>query len=307
MVTDSPSTINKVNPSFLKKLRSYNQSLIFGKKTLVMGILNITPDSFTGDGLLNSQELTQKAVERAKLWLDAGVDIIDVGGESTRPGATSISLEEELERVLPVIEALRSETELPLSIDTTKSKVAHEALLKGASIINDVSGFTSDPLMIEIAAVYQVPVILVHSPQNHKKVEHTELGSRYLEDSHPSNILKECLDDLQKQINYTFKKGLCPCQIIIDPGIGFGKTVEQTLLLMRNLEKFKELGFPMLIGVSRKAFIGYTTNATVDKRLPGTIAANTIGILKGADIIRVHDVIEAIQATKIVDAIRGVI
>ena len=280
----------------------------FQKHTHIMAVLNVTPDSLSGDGIYQStqqpKDLIKCALKKVEMFVNAGCHIIDVGAESTRPGATPISLDEELERAIPVINAIHQNFDIPISIDTTKAIVADEAIKNGASIINDVSGLMLDPQMVKITAAHQCYTIIMHA-FNAGIVEKTELGGRYLtsEISDNDNIIARIREDLTQQVNVAISNGLDASKIILDPGIGFGKTVEQNLEIMARLEELSSLPYPILLGASRKSFIGYTVNAPVDKRLGGSLAALTIGILKGAKIIRVHDIEESAQAAKLVDAI----
>lgn len=262
-------------------------------RTFVMGILNITPDSFYDggkyfDGKLNLERVIDDAVKMEK----DGADFIDIGGESTRPGAVKISEEEELERVIPVIESLKGKLRIPLSIDTYKSHVAEEALRAGACIVNDISGFRYDERMSEVTAEYNASCILMHikgTPENMQKNPVYE------------NVISEVLEYLQLSISIAKKSGIK--QIVTDPGIGFGKTLEHNLELIRNLKEFRKSGYPVMLGVSRKSFIDKIISSGVNDRLEGTIAANITGIMNGANIIRVHDVLENIKAIKVADRI----
>lgn len=268
-----------------------------------MGILNITPDSFSGDGIYSISSI-DAALKQTESFVKAGCHILDVGGESTRPDATPVSLQEELDRVIPIIEAIRQNFNIPISIDTTKAVVADEAIKHGARLINDVSGLLHDPEMVHIAAAHQCYTIIMHSSKI-GIIEKTALGTRYIKkDIDDSEDIIVCIyRDLDKQVMYAIENGIDPSKIILDPGIGFGKTVEQNIEIMARFNEIPKFRYPILLGASRKSFIGYTVNAPVDKRLGGSIAALTIGIMKGAHIIRVHDVEESVQAAKLVDAI----
>lgn len=258
-----------------------------------MGIVNVTSDSFSGDGLITPKEMTiEMALQKVHRYVNANIDIIDIGGESTRPGSTPIPEEEEIARVVPIIQAIRHHYSIPISVDTTKATVAEQAFLAGANILNDVSGLTMDPHMAQVAVRFDVPVVLMHmkfaSPENAN-----------LEDS-----VSELMKDLEELITHALQQGIKKENIILDPGIGYDKNVMQNLNILKNLQRLKALGYPLLVGVSRKAFIGYTTQAPVDQRLFGSIAASSVAVLHGANIIRVHDVVETIQAVQIADAIR---
>ncbi|MDR1362774.1 MAG: dihydropteroate synthase [Spirochaetaceae bacterium] len=243
----------------------------WGKRTYIMGILNRTPDSFSDGGKYTGME---EALSHAAEMISRGADIIDIGGESTRPGFAPVGVNEEIDRVVPLIEAVSQKYGIPISVDTYHAKTAEAALKAGARIINDIWGLKADPEMAGVAARYQAPVCIMHN----KKLPEYE------------NLLKDVLKELEQSVELAVKSGIKNENIIIDPGIGFGKTYEHNIEIMKNLEIFKSLGFPILLGISRKSMIGLTLDMPVDKRLEGTIAANVIGIMKGADIIRVHDV-----------------
>ena len=263
------------------------------RETLVMGILNVTPDSFSDGGLFYN---TDEAVRHALQLIEYGIDIIDIGGESTRPGAKKISEEEEIQRIIPVVKQIRElSPEIIISIDTTKSMVAQKAIQSGANIINDISGFSFDNKMIDVVRESKVPVIIMHMQGD------------------PSNMQnKPVYDDLIIDISSFFKSkiklaidaGIKKEQIILDPGIGFGKTVGDNFQLINQLNEFCKLGFPVMIGPSRKSFIGTTLNLPVDDRLEGTAAAVAVGVMNGARIVRVHDVKEIKRVVTIVEKIR---
>lgn len=279
---------------------------VWGSRTYIMGILNATPDSFSGDGLYSEswddKSLTQ-ALKRAENFLNDGADILDVGGESTRPGAYEVSADAELKRVIPLIEALRKEFDCPISIDTYKSSVAREAIDAGAQIVNDVWGLRADPEMAQLVAEKNVPVIIMHNRSKPTNAEVRErLGGRYVGVNY-RELIMDIRDELTMSIDIAHRAGVPDEKIIIDPGIGFGKTVEQNLELINRLGEIKSLGYPLLLGPSRKSFIGYTLDLPPDQRVEGTGAAVAIGIDRGADIIRVHDVLEMFRVAKITDAI----
>ena len=239
-----------------------------------MGVLNVTPDSFSDGGLFFDKE---KAIAHGLKMVEEGADIIDIGGESTRPGSKPLELEEELRRVIPVIESLAKEVDVPISIDTYKSTVAQRAIEAGAEIINDISGLHFDPSLAKVAAKKDTPLILMHirgTPETMQK------------DVHYDSLFSEILQYLKESIQRAESAGLDPQQIIIDPGIGFGKTVEDNLLIIKNLSEFRILGKPILLGTSRKSFIGKILNAEVGDRLEGTLSSIAIGVLNGAHIIR---------------------
>ncbi|MCX6670698.1 MAG: dihydropteroate synthase [Euryarchaeota archaeon] len=261
------------------------------EKTLIMGILNVTPDSFSDGGLFNDVDT---AVTHAKKMFSDGADLIDIGGESSRPGSEPLSEKEELARILPVVTRLVDEVSVPISIDTYKPLVADTCLKAGAHLINDITGLTN-PNMRRVASKNNVPVVLMHM-----------LGTPKIMQQKPvyQDLLGELIAFFQKQITTAHNTGIQ--QIIIDPGIGFGKTVEHNLQILKHLETFKTLGCPLLVGPSRKSFIGTITGLPVNERLEGTIAAVTIAVMNGANIVRVHDVKECRRAIQVVDAIRGV-
>ena len=280
----------------------------WGARTYVMAILNITPDSFSGDGLLASpsafRDLTQAAVERAERFIAHGADILDVGGESTRPGSQPISAEQEMERVIPVIAALAER--LPdalISVDTYKARVAEAALSAGARIVNDVLGLRGDPNLAAVIADFDATVILMHNRSNPASVEVRErLGNAYLGAEY-DDLLEDVKHELMESVERARAAGIADEKIILDPGIGFGKTVAQNLELINRLDEIRALGFPVLLGPSRKSFIGYTLDLPPDQRLEGTAASVAVGITRGADIIRVHDVREMVRVARMTDAI----
>jgi len=267
-----------------------NTALQVGKKTLMMGVLNVTPDSFSDGGKFIS---ASKAVEHALKMIQDGADIVDVGGESTKPGSDAVEIQEELNRVIPVIQKLAQKTTTPISIDSYKPEVVEKALEAGAGMINDVNGLRSKG-MAELAAEYDVPVCIMHMQGTPKNMQQNPVYK---------NVIKEVKSFLKKQADNAIKKGVDKNKIIIDPGIGFGKTTEHNIQLIRNLKEFKKLGYPVMVGPSRKAFIGNILNLPVEERLSGTIAAATICAINGADIIRVHDVREVKQAILLAETI----
>ncbi|GAB4457021.1 MAG: dihydropteroate synthase [Anaerolineales bacterium] len=276
----------------------------WGSRTYVMGILNITPDSFSGDGLMAYGDRIEQAVRQAEHFLKHGADILDVGGESTRPGSQPVSAEEELERVIPVIRALAGEfPDALISIDTYKAKVAEQALQAGARILNDVWGFRADPDLASVAAKHEVPVILMHNRSNPASVEVRErLGNAYLGAEY-EDLLADVKRELLVSVELAKQAGVEERRIILDPGIGFGKTREHNLQLINRLDEIRALGYPVLLGPSRKSFIGFTLDLPPDQRMEGTAAAIAVGIVRGADIIRVHDVKEMVRVAKMTDAI----
>jgi dihydropteroate synthase len=255
-----------------------------GKRTYVMGILNVTPDSFSDGGKFNNIE---KAIQHAKEMIDQGADIIDIGGESTRPNHRPVEEEEELNRVVPIIRALAKEIDVPISIDTYKGKVAEESVKAGAALINDVWGFKKDHYIAEVAAKYEVPCCLMHNRE----------GKDY------KSLMEDVLSDLKESIDIALKAGVKPENIILDPGIGFAKTYEQNLTVMNHLEDFKKFGYSLLLGTSRKSMIGNALNLPTEERMEGTLATTVIGIMKGYDFVRVHDIKENKRACIMADAI----
>lgn len=255
-------------------------------RTLIMGILNMTPDSFSDGGRYNAVDT---ALERARQLIQDGADIIDVGGESTRPGYEQISSEEEIERVVPIIECLAQEVNVPISIDTYKADVARAALKAGAHIINDIWGAKADPDMAKVAADTGAPIILMHNRE----------AKPY------QDFMRDALNDLYESIQLVKGAGVKDGQIILDPGIGFAKTLEENLLMMRNLRIITSLGYPVLLGTSRKSMIGHTLQLPVEERVEGTIASVCLGIQQGCSIMRVHDVKENARAARMMDAMLG--
>lgn len=268
--------------------RSYQlgeASLTLGERTLVMGILNVTPDSFSDGGRYNNVE---RAVQHAREMVAEGADIIDIGGESTRPGHVPVSEQEELERVIPVVEALHRELpHIPLSVDTYKAQVAYEALKAGAHIINDVWGFKAEPRMAEVAAEFGCPVILMHNRH----------------DRHYRDLLADVAADLRESVEIARKAGVSDENIILDPGIGFAKDYHENLRVMKALDELAALGFPLLLGTSRKRFIRTALDLPVDEVVFGTAATVALGIAQGCQIVRVHDVKEIKQTVQMCDAI----
>lgn len=274
---------------FILKWSSYRLDLT--RRTHIMGILNVTPDSFSDGGLYLN---TDKAVERSFEIEKEGADIIDIGGESTRPGALPLSPEEELSRVVPIIEKLKSRLRIPISIDTYKAEVAREAIKAGASIINDISGLRFDPEIASVSAEYDVPVVIMHIKGTPRDMQ---INPVY------QDLIGEIRHFLEEGISIAQKAGVDDDMIIIDPGIGFGKTFEHNLEIINRLDEFRSLGMPILLGPSRKSFIGKILDLPPGDRLEGTAAAVAIGIMKGANIVRVHDVSSIVRVARVVDAI----
>lgn len=272
----------------LKPIKCGNYCLSFDK-TIMMGVLNVTPDSFSDGGLFID---TDKAVEHAKQMANDGAEIIDVGGESTRPFSEPISEEEELKRITPIIQRLINETNVSISIDSYKPKVAEECLKLGVHLVNDITGLKNKE-MIKVVAKYKVPVVIMHMKEMPKNMQ---------ENPTYNDVVKEIKEFFNERINEAKKAGVN--DIIIDPGVGFGKTTEHNLQILKRLSEFKDFGYPILVGPSRKSFIGDITGLPVNERLEGTLAAISIAIMNGASIIRVHDVKECKRAVQIADAIR---
>jgi dihydropteroate synthase len=276
---------------------------MWGAQTYIMGILNITPDSFSGDGLVRGEDWVAQAVAQAEAQTTAGAHILDVGGESTRPGSQPTPLVEELRRVIPVIRALAGRVRVPISVDTYKAEVARQAIAAGATILNDVWGLRMDRDLARVAAETGVAVVLMHNRSRPKDaVQEAQLGGRYIGVEY-RELLGDIARELGDSVELALRAGVPDDRIIVDPGIGFGKTVEQNLELVDRLQELTGLGRPILIGPSRKSFVGYTLNLPPDQRLEGTAAAVTICIDRGADIVRVHDVAEMARVARIADAI----
>lgn len=275
---------------------------VWGSRTYVMGIINLTPDSFSGDGLLPAGK--QAAVQQARQFVADGADILDIGGESTRPGSQPITAGEELARVVPVIQAIRAELpEVVISVDTYRAEVAEASLAAGANWVNDVWGLRMDPHMARVVAEANCPVVLMHNRSQPKDVaQEAQLGGRYVGVVY-EKLLEECAQELLESVALALAAGVKRENIILDPGVGFGKTVAQNLQLVNELGQLKELGYPLLLGTSRKSFIGYTLNRPPEERLAGTAATVALGIARGADIIRVHDVAFMAQVARMSDAV----
>ena len=295
-------------------LQINNHIFNWGSRTYVMGILNVTPDSFSGDGILAPQEKGDKgaglsaALEQARQFIADGADILDVGGESTRPGSQPVDADEELERVVPVVEAITKEfPDALISVDTYKARVAEAAFKAGAHILNDVWALRADPKLGSVAAAYGIPVILMHNRSNPASVEvRQQLGNAYIGSTY-ENLMEDVKRELLSSVDLAIKAGVEETRIILDPGIGFGKTREHNLQLINYLDEIRALGYPVLLGTSRKSFIGFSLDLPPDKRVEGTAATVAIGIDRGADIIRVHDVKEMARVAKMTDAIvRGI-
>jgi dihydropteroate synthase len=284
--------------SFRKKfnVRVRSGKLVLGERTLVMGVLNVTPDSFSDGGKFFEAE---SAVERALAMEHAGADLLDIGGESTRPGSAGISAQEELARVLPVLQALLGRINIPISIDTQKSEVAKAALDAGAQIINDISGLKSDPRIAEVAARHRVPLVLMHMRGEPRTMQ---VGG------FARDVMRDVIQGLRKSVGAARKAGVGESQIILDPGIGFGKSFAQNYELLQKLPQLAKLGYPLLVGTSRKGFLGATLArdgkpAPAEERIWGTAVTVTASILQGAHIVRVHDVTEMVQVARVADCL----
>ena len=265
-------------------MRIGNKEFNIGERTYIIGILNVTPDSVSEGGKFNEIEA---AVAQAKKLEEDGADIIDIGGESTRPGAEYVTEEEEIKRVVPIIKAIKEQLDVIISIDTYKSKTAEEAVKAGADIINDIWGAKYDKNIAKVAAKYNVPIILMHNRQP-KPYE---------------NLMKDVVADLQESIDIAIEAGVKKENIILDPGIGFAKSYEENLVVMNNCEVIKGMGYPVLLGTSRKSMIGLTLNLPVNERVEGTLATTVMGIMKGLEFVRVHDVLENKRVAVMTDAI----
>lgn len=292
MSAPSPARVSRP-----RQTRCGDLTLQWGTRTYVVGILNLTPDSFSGDGIGGD---VRRAVAQAAEFAKAGADILDVGGESTRPGASTVSLQEELDRVLPAIEAIGREVDIPLSIDTYKAAVARAAVRAGAATVNDVWGLGGDPAMAETVAALNVPVVLMHNRRSESR--RSQLGG-YYGDVPYQDVAEDVTQDLGKTVDRALAAGITPDNIIVDPGIGFGKTPAQNIELMRKLGALTRLGQPVLIGTSRKSFIGMTLDLPVAERLEGTAATVALAIAQGVDLVRVHDVAPMVRVCRMTDAI----
>jgi len=280
------------------KLKLSSQTLLLGERTLVMGVLNVTPDSFSDGGKFIGPSA---AVKQALAMEAAGADVIDIGAESTRPGSREISAEEELQRLLPVLEKLRGKLKIPISIDTRKSVVADAALQAGAQIINDVSGLRHDAAIARVAAKHNVPLILMHMRGTPETMQ-TKPFAR--------DVLKDVMQGLRKSVAIARRAGVSKSQIVLDPGIGFGKSFAQNYELLRKLSELAKLGYPLLVGTSRKGFLGKTLSskgrpAPAEERIWGTAATVASSILGGAHIVRVHEVAEMTQVARVSDQVVG--
>jgi len=280
----------------LFRLKLNSRTLVLGERTLVMGVLNVTPDSFSDGGKFLQPE---SAIEHAFAIERAGADLLDIGGESTRPGSVETSASEELDRILPVLEALRGRLKIPISVDTRRASVADLSILAGAEIINDVSGLRSDPQIAEVAARHGVPLILMHMRGEPRTMQ----AGGFARD-----VMKDVTQGLLKSVAVARKAGVAKSQIILDPGIGFGKSFAQNYELLEKLPQLAKFGYPLLVGTSRKGFLGATLGrdgkpAPPEGRIWGTAATVTASILNGTHIVRVHDVAEMVQVARVSDCL----
>ncbi len=278
------------------RLKLGSKTLLLGERTLLMGVLNVTPDSFSDGGLYLEP---QRAVDRALEIERQGADLLDIGGESTRPGSDATSIEEELRRVLPVLEGLRRSLKIPISIDTRRAEVAQAALAAGAEIINDISGLKSDPRIAQVAARHKAPLILMHIRGEPKTMQKLPFAR---------DVLKDVASGLRAAAARAIKAGVSRNRILLDPGIGFGKSFAQNYELLASLPELAKLGFPLLVGTARKTFLGATLardgkHAPPDERIWGTAATVASSILAGAHIVRVHDVAEMLQVARVADCV----
>lgn len=268
----------------IKQMRIGSRIFELQNHTYVMGILNVTPDSFSDGGKYNQKD---KALIHVEQMIEEGADIIDIGGESTRPGYTFLTDEEEIERIAPVIEAVKSNFDIPVSVDTYKSKVAHASIMSGADLINDIWGLKYDDDMAEVIAKSNLPCCLMH---NRMKPDY-------------EHYMQDVVSDLSETIRIAHKAGIADENIILDPGVGFGKTYDNNLQIIHCLEELKELGYPILLGTSRKSVIGQALNLPSDKRLEGTLVTTVFGVIKGCAFVRVHDIKENVRAIRMAEAI----
>ena len=274
------------------KLRLPSRTLVLGERTLLMGVLNVTPDSFSDGGLYLDAE---EAVARALAMERAGADILDIGGESTRPGSKGVSAEEELRRILPVLEKLRGHIQIPISVDTSKAEVAEAAADAGAEILNDVTALRADPRLTEIARRRKLPIILMHMRGEPRTMQKKPFAR---------NVMRDVTTGLRRAVATARRAGISKSQIVLDPGIGFGKSGTQNYQLLQKLPEFARMGFPLLVGTSRKGFLGKALGGVPEnQRVWGTAATVAASILGGAHIVRVHDITEMVQVARVADAI----
>jgi dihydropteroate synthase len=278
------------------RLKLPTRALVLGERTLVMGVLNVTPDSFSDGGKFLQPE---SAIEHALAIERAGADLLDIGGESTRPGSAETPASEELHRILPVLEALRRRLKIPISVDTRRASVAELAIRAGAELVNDVSGLGSDPRIAEVAVRHRVPLILMHMRGEPRTMQ---------ERGFARDVMKDVMQGLRRSVASAKKAGVGETQMIVDPGIGFGKSFAQNYELLQKLPQLAKLGYPILVGTSRKGFLGATLArdgrpAPPEERMWATAATVTASILNGAHIVRVHDVVEMVQVVRVADCV----
>lgn len=281
-----------------------NFTFEWGRRTYLMGILNVTPDSFSGDGLMSNGDLIEQALRQAEHFIHHQVDILDIGGESTRPGSQPVSADQECERIIPVVQAIRQQfPNAIISLDTSKAAVAEAGFKAGAHMLNDVWALRADPELASVAKAFHTPVVLMHNRSNPASVEVRErLGNAYAGSAY-ENLMDDVQRELLASVELAHQAGIEDQHIILDPGVGFGKTREQNLELINRLGEIRALGYPVLLGPSRKSFIGFTLDLPPDQRVEGTAATVAVGITRGADIIRVHDVKEMARVAKMTDAL----
>lgn len=276
----------------------------WGRRTYVMGILNVTPDSFSGDGLLHAGgDWIERAVAQARQFFADGADLVDVGGESTRPGSQPVSAAEDISRVVPVVERLVSEGLGPISVDSYKADTVRAALEAGADLVNDVWALRRDPELAAVVAAHKAPIVLMHNRSRPEGlITDPRLGAMYRGTEY-NDLIGDVVAELSESIALAHAAGIPDQHILLDPGIGFGKTVAQNLELIDRLGELRALGYPILVGPSRKGFIGYTLGLPADQRLEGTAATVAIAIARGADIVRVHDVAAMVRVARMSDAL----
>ena len=281
-----------------------NFTFEWGRRTYLMGILNVTPDSFSGDGLMSNGDLIEQALRQAEHFIHHQVDILDIGGESTRPGSQPVSADQECERIIPVVQAIRQQfPNAIISLDTSKAAVAEAGFKAGAHMLNDVWALRADPELASVAKAFHTPVVLMHNRSNPASMEVRErLGNAYAGSAY-ENLMDDVQRELLASVELAHQAGIEDQHIILDPGVGFGKTREQNLELINRLGEIRALGYPVLLGPSRKSFIGFTLDLPPDQRVEGTAATVAVGITRGADIIRVHDVKEMARVAKMTDAL----
>jgi dihydropteroate synthase len=295
-----------------KALTLGNRTFVWGRQTYIMAILNITPDSFSGDGLLRTDDVMEAALTHARQAIREGADILDVGGMSTRPGSKFVSIEEEYRRVVPVIQALAQETELPISVDSPRAEVIDAALDAGAHLVNAMCGIRTpegawNEALFKLVARRQVPLIIPHDynpgSQRVQVASEAAIGNYFDVAEYSGDVVNAIIDDLRASVEYARSQGVHEDQLIVDPGIGFGKTPEQNIKLLKRLAELRSLGLPVLVGASRKSFIGRVLGVPPEQRDGGTAAVTAFAIQQGADIIRVHNVGLNVQVARMTDAL----